>query len=361
MPERCSSYMGRTRNICSVRTIAEKAGVSAMIVSAVLKGKESKSHNVRYSVDTADRVKRIANEMGYVPNRLTNVLIGKEIFALGVISPYGGHERYDAVIRNFAVRCQAKGWHLIFVPCGISHAEHMEKLRSLLSLQVDRIVMIPTTSEHIDSASVLAECREKFALCPDLMCVDWFRDELVFDCVEPDERLMIELPLRHLKAMGHRLVGMIGSSSPRRERILVETLRKLGMEETLDMALAGYLPVNFSVDIVADLVRGILRRSPRPTALYCWHDSIATEAYRVCECEFGLKIGRDIAIIGQDDTLQACGMPVPLTSLNLCNDSVAEGLFKIVEDRISGKAAGGPLRSLVKPMLKVRESSNFKI
>lgn len=346
----------------SVRSIAAKAGVSASIVSAVLGGRDAQTRSVRFSAATAQRVTEIAGDLGYVPNRLTRTLIRKEAFALGVLAPWPRHERYNAIVRGLAEQCQRANRHLILESCGESHEEIMQQLRALVALQVGAVFMVPVRSANVAPAVVMREHQEKLALCPNLFCADWFRDELVFDGVESDERQLLVLPLRHLREQGHRVVGIIGNGTPRRRRFLAEVLAELGMSDTLDTALAGFLPNrNLVEDDVPELTRRLLSRTPRPTALYGWRDSFAASAYRVCEQEFGLRVGRDIALIGQDNTTLAQWLPVPLTSVSHRDPDFAAALFQLMEDRLGGRLKPGPVQRTLQPELVVRASSMFTL
>ncbi len=344
----------------SVREIADRAGVSATVVSAVLLGKAARSRSVRFSAATAERVKAVADELGYIPNRLTRSILCRESFAIAAISPWPHHDRYSSVIRALALNCQANGYHLLLEPCAFDHQDIMERLRALVALQVGAVVMVPPGSTHVEPDVVMREHQEKLALCPYIFCVDWFRDDLVFDCVESDERLMVALPLRHLHAQGHRHIGLIGNGTPRRRRFLQAELADLGLQDTLDTALAGFLPNrNLTVDDVPELTRQLLARQPRPTALYCWRDSFAAVTYRVCEAEFGLEVGRDIALIGQDDTTLAGWLPTPLTSLSHRDDEFGAELYQLIMARINGELTAPPVRHTLEPQLVIRASSQF--
>jgi len=352
--------MRSERNNVSVRKIAENAGVSAAIVSAVL-GNRSASGSIRFSDKTAQTVRETAREMGYVPNRLTKVIIGKETFAIGVLATFERHERYEAIIRGLARQCENRGYHLIFTPSSFKHEEQMQNIRDLLSIQVDGIVMIPSASVNVDPEIVAREHREKLALTSKIFCVDWNKDDLVYDCVEADEQLQFELALRHLQERGHRWVGIIVPSSQRRYRILTKTLEKLGMMETLETIMRGFPPANLSDQDIPELVRQVMNGPHRPTALYCWRDSFAAMAYRVCEQEYGLRIGRDMALIGMDNTRIAQSLPVPLTSMDLQDEAMAAKLFQLIDAKISAKVKTAPIRYFVEPKLVVRASSDFTI
>lgn len=65
----------------TIRDIAEKAGVSYPVVSAILRGSNK---SVRYSQETAKRVLKIARQLGYRPNRVAKGLVTRKTLTVGV-------------------------------------------------------------------------------------------------------------------------------------------------------------------------------------------------------------------------------------------------------------------------------------
>ncbi len=65
----------------TIRDIAEKAGVSYPVVSAILRGSNK---SVRYSEETAKRVLKIARQLGYRPSRVAKGLVMRQTLTIGV-------------------------------------------------------------------------------------------------------------------------------------------------------------------------------------------------------------------------------------------------------------------------------------
>jgi LacI family transcriptional regulator len=268
------------------------------------------------------------------------------------------------IIRSLARCCQEEGYHLIVEPCGFSHEEFMMRLKALLALQVGAVVMIPPCSLHADLNVVMAEHRQKQSMFKNIFCADWFHQQLVFDCVEPDEQLMVELPLRHFHEKGHRYIGVIGDGTLPRRHSLAKVLDDLGMADTKELAMKGFVVKSdrsLCDDDVPELVRSMFHGKVKPTALYCWRDSFAAVAYRICEQEFGLRVGRDIALIGQDDTQLAQLLPTPITSLNHCDELLASQLFELIMDRLNGKLSATIQRKRIQSRLVVRQSTDYVV
>ena len=343
----------------NMREVAKQAGVSAPVVSAVLLGDRARARTVRFSPATAERVTQVANELGYIPNRLTRSVVHREPFALAAIAPWPHHDRYSDILRALALHCRNDDLHLLVEPSTFEHADILERLRDLAALQIGAVALIPSASQEVVAESVIQQHREHREICPHLCCVDWFFDEVVYDCVTIDERLSMALPLRHLAERGHRRIALLGTATERRLRLLREEARTLGLEDSLERMEEG-LVADRNIDEcdIPELARRLLRRKPRPTAIYCLRDSYALITFGICEREFGLRVGTDVALIGQDDTPMAQWLPTPLTSLNHRNAEAAAALYQLMIGRMrKNKLPPKPICHMIEPELIVRASS----
>ena len=69
--------------MASLRDIGERVGCSASVVSAVLNGS---GNGIRASAETRQRIHDVANELGYVPNRMARGLRLSRNYLIGVIA-----------------------------------------------------------------------------------------------------------------------------------------------------------------------------------------------------------------------------------------------------------------------------------
>src|SRR5262249_39076600 len=70
----------------TMKDIASRAQTSIATVSAVLNSPGR--HNIRVSRATASRIRSIAEELGYVPNRLARSLVTGKSGVVGLVFPY---------------------------------------------------------------------------------------------------------------------------------------------------------------------------------------------------------------------------------------------------------------------------------
>ena len=93
-----------------------------------------------------------------------------------------------------------------------------------------------------------------------------------------------------------------------------------------------------------------------PDAVFCFTDLIARGAYRAI-CERDLVPGRDVGIVGYDDSLVCRSLEIPLTSVKIHSFEMGQKAAQFLFDGPHGTAPGGNPSIILPPDLVVRESS----
>lgn len=75
--------MPRSKQPVTLKTIAQRAGVTPSVVSTVLSGRHG---SIRFSEETAERVRTAASQLHYRPDRMAQSLRAKEYQAIGLLS-----------------------------------------------------------------------------------------------------------------------------------------------------------------------------------------------------------------------------------------------------------------------------------
>ena len=137
------------------------------------------------------------------------------------------------------------------------------------------------------------------------------------------------------------IAGPYGNcDSEERLQAYLDTMKKHDLIVTEKMVKHGDFSEN-----VDDVVEQLLNDNPDAEAIVAANDEMAVAAYRVCEGR-GLKVGRDIAVTGFDDTEFSRYMDPPLTTVkqdyDLFSKKAVEKAFEIIE---KGKAASERISS----------------
>ncbi|MDQ0422846.1 LacI family gluconate utilization system Gnt-I transcriptional repressor [Peteryoungia aggregata LMG 23059] len=88
----------------TIADVAKAAGVSSMTVSKVLRG------TGRIATETRARVTQIAEELGYVPNRLAGALSSQTSSLIGIVIPSIGDQVYAGVLAGINEVLNAEGY-----------------------------------------------------------------------------------------------------------------------------------------------------------------------------------------------------------------------------------------------------------
>jgi DNA-binding LacI/PurR family transcriptional regulator len=100
----------------------------------------------------------------------------------------------------------------------------------------------------------------------------------------------------------------------------------------------------------------MLEYTDPPDAFLCFNDSIAHGVYKAV-AETGLSVGKDIGIVGYDDTVICEMLPVKLTSVKYPKYETGKIAADILLGMISRKSISNNHTVVLKPELIIRESS----
>ena len=91
------------------------------------------------------------------------------------------------------------------------------------------------------------------------------------------------------------------------------------------------------------------------TAVFAFSDYLAAGCIKALR-ESGLKIPKDVAVVGHDDIEFAAIMEPPLTTVHIPRHQLGKKAAEILLEKISGNYKG-PHTLVIKPELIVREST----
>jgi LacI family transcriptional regulator len=198
----------RGKTLVRMKDIAERGNVSLATVSQVLRGRRAD----RYSQATRDKIIRVANELGWAPNRLVRgIQTGRTGMAGLIMIPSGEH--WQRLMISLQVQLLAHDLlPLVLQPDydGASTVTELELLRNLMGLRVEGIVCWPLT----DRAAI----HYLSSVCSKQMPVVTLDFELpdaanAVNVRTPEPKAMAAA-LDHLMQLGHKRVGYLGFATP---------------------------------------------------------------------------------------------------------------------------------------------------
>lgn len=333
------------RNV-NIKDVAARANVHPSTVSRVL-NPETRS---MVSVAVADRVARIANEMGYARSTLAYGLRTGRTHTVGVVIPDLTNPMFPPIIRRLERLLAEQGYIAILADSDNNQKNENTIVESLKSRNVDGLIL--ATAHRLDS--VVSSCVEEHI---PLVLVNRTIDAHSVTAVINDDEHGIELAVSHLVGLGHRSIAYIGGpqdTSTGHDRYLAfkKLLRAKRFKSHADLI------ANCKAFTEAEGHRGflsILRKDRKFTAVVAANDLLALGCYDAL-LELGLNCPADISVTGFNDMPFVNRLSPPLTSLHIPLDEIGVQAAELLLERI--RDPDSPVRTVnLLPKLIVRGST----
>ncbi len=313
----------------TIYDIAKKVGCASSTVSRALGDVPGVKEQ------TKKKILEAARELEYVPDYTAKNLKTKRSWNIGVIM-YAG----DMIGLT----------HYLFADILNSFAEVIESENYDLTLVSRNLVM--------SNKSLLAHCKSKhfdgvFIVCGDfstqpikellesnipLVAVDYYNsDEKNIHCVTSDNRRKMFDLTDYVLSMGHKnIVYITGRDifvTEERVKGFKAALKANGLRLDDSMLLAADY---YNLDKCYDVVKQVLSRKNRPTAIFMPDDYSAISAYDAAR-EMGLSIPEDVSIVGFDGLEICAKLYPPMTTVKQDTKKLGGDAANILLDLINEK------------------------
>ncbi len=281
--------------------VARRAGVSRSAVSRVF------TPGASASAETAAKVRRAAEELGYRPNALARAVITGRSRIIGLIVAYLDNQFYPVALERLSNALQERGYHILIFTAGNRDEDISGILQELIEFQVDGII----------TASV--------GMTNDLTrrCAAAGIPVVMFNRGQPGSGLSSVTSANRaggaklaefLVAGGHariaHVAGWQGSSTGvDRKTGFVDRLAALG-REPLDVIDGMY-----DREITMAATRDLMARPAPPDAIFAGSDHTAFAVMDVLRGELGLDVPGDVSVVGYDDVPIAAWPGYDLTTI----------------------------------------------
>lgn len=342
-PRRSAS---RRRASVTIRDVAQLAEVHPGTVSRAL----NEATRELVNPQTADRVLKAADELGYRPNRIARGLKTSRSHTIGVLIPDITNPLFPPILRGIEDRLDAAGYTSLIVNTDNDPARERVYLEAMRGRQVDGFI---SATARLDR-ELLAEMAG--AGTP-LVLVNRSLEDGSVAAVAVDDRRGIGLAVEHVVALGHERIGHVAgpqnlSTGHRRHLGFVQAMRAAGLRAPAKrVRFAAY----FTEDEGARSAGELLDGATDLTAIVAANDLLAIGCYDALESR-GLRCPDDISIVGFNDMPFVDRLRPPLTSVRVPQREIGQAAADLLLERLSG--ADEPAReTLLEPTLSVRDST----
>lgn len=329
----------------TLRDVAWEAGVSINTVSRALNDRPE------IHPDTKERVLKATAKLGYKPNKLARGLRSNKTEIIGVIVGDIANPFFSTVVQGIGKKAKSLGYSLILQDTGEDYKAEEEAVGIMQYEQVDGVLLTPVQTDK-KSVQLLQE-----AGIPFVLLARYFAD-IDTDYVVADDAQGGYLATVHLIERGHKRIVFINGptyTSSARERMegYTQALREHGI------AIDSQLIRTYALTMEAGYVhaKDILRKvKPRPTAFFAFSDFVALGIMQALR-EKGIKVPKDMAVVGYDDIAFASCLEVPLTTVMMPKREMGRKAVEILVKKIEQKGTVGRWQVEMPVELVIRKSS----
>jgi len=327
----------------TIRDVARIAEVSIGTASKALNA------NGRLSLETREKVMRVAREIGYRPNDLAQSLHRAKSRTIGIISNDSFGRFTFPIVEALEERLAEEGIAVFMCNATDDPARERQHLDQLMGKRIDGLVV---TARRADKRPPVGP----FAHGLPVVYVFSQADDPAALSLLPDDEGGAVLAVSHLASIGRRRIAHITGpehfEAVRLRRNGYRTaLARTGLSEIKGFYLSGVWSEAWGREAVIKLFAG----RQRPDAIFCGNDQIARGASDMLR-EMELAVPGDVAIVGFDnwDVMTLAARP-PLTSI----DMNLKALGREAGDSLLAMVAGRKLTGVKRRpcSLVVREST----
>lgn len=333
----------------TLKDIARKAGVSSTAVSLVLNNKPN-----RFTEETRDLIRSIAEDMHYLPNQTARSLATQSSSLLALIIPDIENLFFASLAKHMENECRRQGYSLLIVDTSEDVNEQSSAISRVTQLGIDGLFIVPTFGTAEYNAQLLDELASTHV---PVVFIDRIPEQINQGVADRKWRALAydhsvggRLAAQHLIRSGHTKIGVIGpvkrhalDSGNNSADNSVETTadnsvnHSARFEAFLDeLAAHNIVPQDdwiidggFSLAQGYNFADNLLHAGV--SAVFCGNDLIAVGFLRRAR-EQGYAVPADISLIGYDDVMGAFGLDFELTTIRQDVEQLAKRSCEMMLD-----------------------------
>jgi len=331
----------------TIHDVARKANVSVATVSRVLN-----SPSVVRDI-TRNRVLKAMKDTHYVYNALAGGLSARKTTILGVIIPTITNPVFATVTRGIQDYARQRGYSIILGNTDYSEENERDLIHLLQEKRADGVILNGPWRDT-PLVSLMKKTRLPFVITWQTL-QDKDVNFVAFDNLKSAYRIV-----EHLIGLGHRRIGMIAGkfSVSERARMRWEGYRNCLADHHIAFDPQLVLEKGYTFADGKEAMARVLQLPSPPTAVFCGNDILAIGAI-VCAREKGMRVPRDLSVVGFDDVEISAYYDPPLTTMAVPAYEMGQLAAKILIENIRGESKP-PQQYILETKLVIRGSTDKK-
>jgi LacI family transcriptional regulator len=330
----------------TIKDIARVAGVSDTAVSLAFKG------NARVGEKARKRILAVARKLNYVPNTAAQNLRNGKTNAVGFIVNDITNPFYSLMLKEAEQKLNSVGLEMFIASSEWDIDREVKLIEKMIQMRVQGIIIC-----LCEKGKRSIELLNSF-LIPHIAVdsyPEFYRGNFMANNFEVCGRIVAE----HLYEIGCRNPGIVNADKSMVEfsafKKIFAAFRQSFSEKGITIKKKNTVEAGLTIDEGKKAVELLREKSFDADALFCANDLCAVGVMEAVE-QNGLKIGKDIALVGIDDLPLSSFAKISLTSVKQPYTAIAREAAEFISECIV-KGNKKKLKKELNPELIKRNST----
>lgn len=329
----------------TIKDIAKRLNIAVSTVSRALRDAPDVNMNTR------KRVKALAEELNYQPNRLAVSLRQNQTHTIGVIVPNLDYV-LSTMVRGIDEVALEAGYTVMVCQSNESYGREIVNTKRLLDSLVDGFII--SVSSETKSFEHFKKIQQRNI---PMVVFDRVTPDLAAPSVALDNEAGGFIATEHLIKQGYKRIAILagpknlGISNKRMEGYL-DALRRYKIKRDEDLVIH----CDFNQEYAYHAAQGLLSMKRRPDAIFAISDRMVIGAMLAIK-EKGLRMPQDIGLVGFNNEPVTSLLTPQISSVDMPAFEIGRAAAKLFIELINHQGEGYFEEQVFKPKLFIRESS----
>ena len=311
-------------NRVSIKDIARAAGVSHSTVSRALR------NSPLVNAETAAHIRRIAEEMGYIPNIVAQSLVTQRTYTVGLVVTSIADPFVDQIVEGIEDLATREGYSVFL---SSSHADPGREIAVVETFHRRRVDGVIVLASRV--GSLYTERLQELGV--PIVLINNQAEGAYLYSVSVDDLGGARKAVRHLIDLGHRCIGYAGChfrppSNRRRLEGYRQELAQAGLPYESDLVV--HVRTFSDVENGRQALPHLLEAGA--TAVFCYNDRMAI-GLMVEARKRGVHIPDDLSVVGFDDIEASWYVNPPLTTVHQPRFEMGQQAMQMLLDLLAGQ------------------------
>ena len=328
--------------------IARELGISKMTVSRAI------NNDPLVKAKTRERVLEVSRRLNYQPNHFARALVTNRSFLIGVIVPDLMHSHFAEILHGIAAVARSSNYRIV-IGNTEEHVAREVSEADALRVRTDGLIIATCAT-----GSKTGVYKKMIAAGTRIVLIDRTLEGVDCPTVTTDDIEVGLLAAEHLINLGHREIGHLQGTTTSTSKKRLEGYKQALARHNIAYDRSLVRDCGLTESDGYRVMNEWIKDGDLPKAIFAVNDPVAVGAMQALH-EAGIRVGKDVAIVGGGNIRYGDMLRVPLTTVSWSRGEMGQSAMRLLIQLIEGKGKEtADQKVILPPTLIVRESCGAK-